>query len=293
MISIISLLRPQQWVKNLVVFMPPFFGAVMYDAVIWLRCIVAFCCFCLASGAVYCLNDVMDRESDRKHPHRCNRPVASGRVSVSSALTIGVICGIGALVIAFWGMEYCRTYAVTIVAAYMLLNIAYCLRLKQVAVLDVFIVSSGYVLRLFIGGVACGVVLSPWIVLVTFLFTMFLTMAKRRSDVVLRESVAGHSGRRSTQSYTLAFVNAVLGILATATIVCYMIYTVTPDVTARLGSPYVYGTSVFVLFGLLRYLQLAIVDGAGDNPVRLMLTDYPLLLCAAGWLVSFVVIIYF
>lgn len=290
--AVFSLLRPLQWLKNCVVFMPPFFGGNIHEPSCWLGCAVAFACFSMASSAVYCLNDVVDRDSDRHHPKKCQRPVASGKISVGGALTVGALCVVAALALVLTLPIAQRGASAMVLSVYLALNVAYCLKLKQVAIVDAGIVASGYVLRLISGSIVSDVILSPWIVIVTFLFTMFLSMAKRRSDVLLRQELPGHNGRQSTRGYTLPYVNAALGMLASATFVAYLIYSVSPEVTAHLQSQYIYLTSIFVLLGLLRYLQLCIVRGEGDNPVKTFLSDIYLMLCAAGWLGAFALIIY-
>jgi 4-hydroxybenzoate polyprenyltransferase len=188
--------------------------------------------------------------------------------------------------------EPCRRYGMMgIVAFYILMNVAYSLGLKQVAIVDVFIVSLGFVLRVVVGGVATGIPLSHWIVLMTFLLSLFLAFAKRRDDVVIYEST-GERVRKSVYQYNLHFINQVIGLIASITMVAYIMYTVSPEVTERLGTDYLYVTSVFVLAGIIRYLQLAIVDQRSGNPTRVLLKDRFVQGCIFGWVVSFILIIY-
>lgn len=290
--SILRLLRPAQWVKNVFVFLPLFFSGRMMDVEAVLASLVAFGSFCFAASAIYCLNDIVDVDADRQHPEKCHRPIASGQVSVGSAYLLTIVLAVGAMLLCLLIAEPCRRYGMMgIVAFYILMNVAYSLRLKQVAIVDVFIVSLGFVLRVVVGGVATGIPLSHWIVLMTFLLSLFLAFAKRRDDVVIYEST-GERVRKSVYQYNLHFINQVIGLIASITMVAYIMYTVSPEVTERLGTDYLYVTSVFVLAGIIRYLQLAIVDQRSGNPTRVLLKDRFVQGCILGWVVSFILIIY-
>ena len=290
--SILRLLRPAQWVKNVFVFLPLFFSGRMMDVEAVLASLVAFGSFCLAASAIYCLNDIVDVDADRQHPEKCHRPIASGQVSVGSAYLLTIVLAVGAMLLCLLIAEPCRRYGMMgIVAFYILMNVAYSLGLKQVAIVDVFIVSLGFVLRVVVGGVATGIPLSHWIVLMTFLLSLFLAFAKRRDDVVIYEST-GERVRKSVYQYNLHFINQVIGLIASITMVAYIMYTVSPEVTERLGTDYLYVTSVFVLAGIIRYLQLAIVDQRSGNPTRVLLKDRFVQGCIIGWVVSFILIIY-
>ena len=290
--SILRLLRPSQWVKNVFVFLPLFFSGRMMDVEAVLASLVAFGSFCFAASAIYCLNDIVDVDADRQHPEKCHRPIASGQVSVGSAYLLTIVLAVGAMLLCLLIAEPCRRYGMMgIVAFYILMNVAYSLRLKQVAIVDVFIVSLGFVLRVVVGGVATGIPLSHWIVLMTFLLSLFLAFAKRRDDVVIYEST-GERVRKSVYQYNLHFINQVIGLIASITMVAYIMYTVSPEVTERLGTDYLYVTSVFVLAGIIRYLQLAIVDQRSGSPTKILLKDRFVQGCIFGWVVSFILIIY-
>lgn len=288
--AVIRLLRPAQWAKNLFVFLPMFFGGRLFDPESWAESAIAFVAFSLMASAVYCLNDIVDVEADRRHPRKCRRPVASGDVPVGVASAVMVILAAGSIAISLW-LLHAGARVALILGVYCLLNVCYCLRLKEYAIIDVFIVSVGFVLRLMCGGVACGIWLSPWIVLMTFLLALFLAFAKRRDDVVLHEET-GLVARRNIVKYNSAFLDQTLGIIAAVTMVCYITYTVSPEVEARLGSGYLYVTSVFVLAGILRYLQVAIVDKRSGSPTGILLRDRFVQLCIAGWLLTFGLILY-
>ena len=178
-----------------------------------------------------------------------------------------------------------------VIMFYYVLNLAYCMRLKQYAILDVCIVALGFVLRIFVGGIATSVVLSKWIVLMTFLLTLFLSFAKRRDDVV-RMNDTGEAPRKNTIRYNLTFINQAITIAASVTLVCYIMYTVSPEVVERFHTDKLYLTSVFVLLGLLRYIQLAVVDKRSGDPTKVMLKDLFIQLIVLLWCLSFFIIIY-
>lgn len=285
------LIRPQQWVKNIFVFLPMFFAGKITDPVCWYNSLVAFVAFSFMASSIYCINDVVDKEADRLHPQKRLRPVASGRISVRRACIVATVMFFCSVATVIAGSHEAWIYAMALLVAYFILNIAYCIRLKRYAIIDVFIIAIGFVLRLALGGVMCGIWLSPWIVCLTFLLSLFLAFAKRRDDVIIYEE-QGILVRRNVAGYNSAFMNQTLGILASITIVCYIIYSVDSEVEARLGSRYVYTTSIFVLAGVLRYLQIALVDVNSGSPTKIVLKDRFVQTCIAGWLLSFFLIIY-
>lgn len=284
----VSLLRPQQWIKNGFVLLPIFFGGKLMDLHTFRSAIIAFFAFSLAASAVYCLNDVVDYEADRKHPKKCHRPVASGAVSKPNAIILMTFLAAAALALCMGSGSWAAVFTIAI---YLILNVAYCLKLKQVPILDVFIVSAGFVLRVVTGGVMCGIWLSPWLMCMTFLLSLFLAFAKRRDDVVLYEDY-GIVTRKNILSYNLDFLNQTLGILASITMVCYLIYTLTPEVMARFNNQYVYITAIFVLAGILRYLQVAIVQKGSGSPTKVVMHDRFLQCCVVLWFITFGIIIY-
>lgn len=286
--SIITLLRPQQWVKNLFVILPVFFGGRLFDATCWLHTIPVFIAFCIMASAIYCMNDARDADDDRRHPVKCRRPVASGAISVSQAYMLMLMLATGSFATAW---IFSTETVAWILLAYLAINTAYSAGLKHIAIADVFIVATGFVLRVAAGGVACGIWLSPWIMCMTFLLALFLAFAKRRDDVVLHDS-CGITARRSIAGYNTAFMNQTLGILATITMVCYIMYSLSPEVMQRLSSEHVYITSVFVLAALLRYLQIALVEKRSGSPTAILLHDRFIQGCIAIWLATFALIIY-
>ena len=284
------LIRPQQWIKNGFVLIPMFFGGRLLNVDDAIASVVTFFAFSFVASAIYCFNDIIDVEADRRHPVKCHRPIASGAVSVPTAYALMVILTLlSALLLFFLPQRAGETAG--IVAFYFLLNMAYCLWLKRHAIIDVCTVAFGFVLRILAGGMACEVAVSNWLVLMTFLLALFLSFAKRRDDV-LRMNETGEPPRRNTIRYNLTFVNQAITITGTVTLVCYIMYTVSPEVVSRFHAPYLYLTSIFVLVGLLRYMQLTVVDEVSGDPTKILLRDRFTQAIVVAWIMSFLLIIY-
>ena len=285
---LIALMRPKQWLKNLFVLLPLFFSGRMMDVLCWNKVVWAAIAYSLAASSIYVLNDLIDAEADRRHPEKCKRPIASGCVKGRQALWLAAICMV--LALAVMGLLV-NMQSMAVIAVYCVLNIGYCLKLKQIAVLDILIVSSGYVLRLLVGSYATGVVLSQWIVLMTFLLALFLALAKRRDDVLIYEN-DGIQTRGTVLQYNLPFINASMSVMAAVMVVCYLMYTVSPEVTQRLHTSHLYLTSLFVIAGVLRYMQIAFVSQQSGSPTRVLSHDVFIQLCVLGWVLTFAAIIY-
>ncbi|GHU60423.1 decaprenyl-phosphate phosphoribosyltransferase [Bacteroidia bacterium] len=288
---VIQLLRPQQWSKNGFIFLPLFFNGQLGNIQLLYACFIAFVAFSLAASSIYCFNDIWDAEADKKHPKKCNRPIASGVVSKVKGYVIQLICFVASiLVLWFWAGES-KYILAGLILFYYGMNITYCMILKRFAIVDVMIISIGFVLRILVGGFATDIYLSEWIILMTFLLALFLAFAKRRDDVVLYQET-GVQPRKNTDRYNLDFMNQVMTIVSAITIMAYIMYTVSPDVTQRFSSQYVYLTSFFVLAGIIRYLQVTIVDLKSGSPTKILMCDRFIQLCIIGWILSFIIIIY-
>ena len=284
------LIRPQQWIKNGFVLIPMFFGGRLLNADDVIASVVTFFAFSFAASAIYCFNDIVDVDADRRHPVKCHRPIASGAVSVPTAYALmAVLALLSASLLFFLPQRAGETAG--IVAFYFLLNMAYCLWLKRHAIIDVCTVAFGFVLRILAGGMACNVAVSNWLVLMTFLLALFLSFAKRRDDV-LRMNETGEPPRRNTIRYNLTFVNQAITVTGTVTLVCYIMYTVSPEVVSRFHAPYLYLTSIFVLVGLLRYMQLTVVDEVSGDPTKILLRDRFTQAIVVAWIMAFLLIIY-
>lgn len=300
MTALIKLIRPKQWSKNAFVLLPAFFGGVIFQADRLLQAIIVMVAFCFVASSIYCFNDIHDVDDDRRHPVKCHRPIASGAISIHQAyalMMLMLIMGLGAtlllLIVPTPGDDAVQTTlgCLGFIMFYWLLNLAYCMKLKQYAIIDVCVVAFGFVLRLLTGGMATSMVCSKWIVLMTFLLTLFMSLAKRRDDV-LRMEATGEAPRKNTIRYNRSFMDQSLTITASVTLVCYIMYTVSPEVMARFHSDYLYLTTIFVLVGLLRYIQLAVVDKKSGDPTKVLLRDHFIQLIVVAWVLSFLVIIY-
>ncbi len=288
--ALVKLLRPYQWIKNGFVFMPLFFGHKLTDGALLFNAVVVFLAFCFAASSIYCFNDIFDVEADRSHPVKKTRPLASGAISIAAAYGLMVLMMMLSM-LSLLLLTPMSWSTVAVVISYWLLNMCYSAWLKHYAILDVFIIAFGFVLRVMAGGTATDVVPSQWLVMMTFLLTLFLSLAKRRDDV-LRMIKTGEASRHNTSRYNITFINQAITITASVMLVCYIMYTVSPDVVASFGTPYLYLTSGYVILGLLRYLQIAVVDERSGDPTKVMLHDRPTQFVVAAWALTFLVIIY-
>ncbi|CCX65463.1 prenyltransferase UbiA family [Prevotella sp. CAG:1058] len=290
--NILKLIRPHQWLKNVFVLIPMFFGGSLLDPEDIRASLLTFLAYSFVASSVYCFNDINDVEADRRHPVKCKRPLASGAVSMGTAwMLMALMFVLAALMTALLGDRGHILKVGGVLLFYYILNICYCAKLKQYAIVDVCIVAFGFVLRVLAGGFATDITLSKWLVLMTFLLTLFLSFAKRRDDV-LRMNETGEPPRKNTIRYNLTFINQAITITASVTLVCYIMYTVSPEVVARLGSDLLYLTSVFVLLGLLRYMQITVVDKKSGDPTKIMLRDRFTQLVVVLWALTFLILIY-
>lgn len=279
-LSLLELLRPNQWLKNLFVLAPLFFSFHFTEANI-VAVLFGFMLFSLAASSIYVLNDYFDIDEDRQHPTKCHRPLASGAVTKRQAIL---------LMLGLWSVVSVGAYLLNptflaIVVGYVLLNVLYSFKLKHIPILDITIIAIGFVLRVFAGAVLIAVTPTMWIVLVTFLLALFLALAKRRDDCLL--SLQGKATRKNIDGYNVELVNAAMVLMAAVTLVSYIMYTVSPEVVARFGSDYLYLTSLFVIVGILRYMQITFVEENSGSPTKLLLKDRFLQLTLVGWVASF------
>ncbi len=280
-------MRPHQYVKNLFIFMPIFFVGKVTAPELLTSSIIAFIAFSLSVSAVYIINDYRDIEADRKHPRKQHRPLASGTVSAKAAMLLMLVLIISGLSI----MATLSVMAVKILLAYIVLNIAYSFWLKHVAILDVVIISIGFVLRLFVGATVTAIPLSMWIVIMTFLLALFMALAKRRDDVLIFNDT-GKKMRQVVDGYNLQLIDSAMTIMAAVVIVAYILYTTSAESVQRLGSEYLYLTALFVIVGIMRYLQISFVDKNSGSPTLIVLSDRFLQVTIVFWLAAFGWIIY-
>ncbi len=284
---LVATLRPYQWVKNAFVLAPLLFGQKLNDPAAVAQALLAFAGFCLTASAVYLVNDLIDAPRDRVHPTKRRRPIASGAVPVSwaLALVVGLCLSIAGVV------RQLGPASAALLLTYGGLMLGYCVGLKRVPLIDCMVIAAGFVLRVTCGAAAVGVAASHWLIACTFLLALFLAFAKRRQELVtLAGAAADH--RPALEGYSLRFLDQVNTLLGGVTIVCYLLYTVAPETVARFRSDaLIYGT-VFVIYGLFRYLALVQTVETADDPTRLVLHDRPLQAAVLGWIVYNAAIIY-
>jgi 4-hydroxybenzoate polyprenyltransferase len=275
-----------QWLKNGFVLVPIVFSGRIADPDAWGRSLLAVAAFCAAASATYLVNDVLDREADRRHPGKRNRPIAAGEVSVGLALSVAVLliaaASVASVVLGAW-------FAV-VLGAYLVLTISYSIFLKEAVFVDVLVVAAGFVLRVVGGAVAINVPISTWLLLCTYLLALYLALGKRRAELALLGEEAGNH-RVVLGHYTLPLVDQAISVVLGATVLAYTLYTVAPGTVAKVGSEGLMATVPVVLYGLFRYLYLLHRHELGGSPARALLTDRPLLACVAVWIAIAAVVI--
>jgi len=280
-------LRPEQWTKNLILFGGLLFGMRLFDVEAVLRATAAFFIFCGLSGVVYLVNDIMDREADKRHPLKRHRPIASGALSPSTAKLAAV--GIGAIGLGGSWLLGQRFFFVAL--AYLSLQTFYSGPLKQMVIIDVLTIAFGFVLRAVGGAVVINVPISHWLMLVTVLLALFLALSKRRHELTLLADGAT-SHRRILEEYSPYLLDQMISVVTASTLMAYALYTVAPETVARFGTDKLALTIPFPLYGIFRYLYLVHQKKGGGSPSTMLLTDKPLLLCVGLWVCAVVLIIY-
>lgn len=290
--DLLILMRPQQWLKNIFVFAPLFFNGSFTDKNLLANSFIAFCAYCMIASAIYCFNDIIDRDTDRLHSQKKKRPIASGKVSIKQGYGIAIVLIMFSFfIINDWFESEQALKLMRWISVYLALNIAYCLYLKKKTLIDVFIISTGFILRLLVGSTATNIHLSHWLVLMTFLLALFLALAKRRDDVIIYEKT-GQPMRNNINRYNLAFMNQSITLVASINVICYILYTVSPEVVDRIDNEYLYLTSIFVLLGMLRYMQLTFVDFRSGSPTKVLYHDRFIQTCIIAWCFMFFIILY-
>jgi decaprenyl-phosphate phosphoribosyltransferase len=284
---LIGLMRVHQYVKNIFIFVPLFFVGEVLDLALLRDAFIAFVAFSLSASSIYIFNDCRDIEEDRLHPRKRFRPLASEAVSKRNAIIIMLLSAASGLALMFW----LSVDALAILLFYMVLNLAYSIKLKHITILDVNIISVGFVLRLFIGSIVTSTFLSSWIVIMTFLLGLFLALAKRRDDVLIFENT-GKKMRQVVDGYNRQLIDTAMTIMAAVVIVSYILYTTSEETVLRLGSHNIYLTTVFVIVGILRYLQISFVMENSGSPTRIILEDRFIQVTIVFWLMAFGWIIY-
>lgn len=285
--NLVRSLRPSQWTKNLIIFLPLLFGQRLFDLGSMAYAAAAFATFCVLSGVVYLLNDVADRDGDRRHPIKKNRPIASGAVAVPAALTTAVILGAVALGAAFALRREFGFFA----TAYVALLACYSGPLKHVVIIDVLTIAIGFVIRAAAGAVAIDVPISNWLLFLTILLALFLALSKRRHELVLlADSATSH--RPILQEYTPYLLDQMISVVTASTLVAYAFYTINPETVEKFHTTRLGLTLPFPLYGIFRYLYLVHQKEGGGSPAEMLVNDRPLLICVALWALAVAFIIY-
>jgi 4-hydroxybenzoate polyprenyltransferase len=289
MLQAVRLIRPKQWIKNGFVFASLVFARELFDLPLLLLTLRAFAAFCCAASAVYIVNDFADLDSDRAHPEKKHRPLAAGTISPPHALAVLALLLAAAVLIAA-GMD---SRFQIILGTYFVINLAYSWRLRQVFLLDVFIIAAGFMLRVLGGAYAIGVTVSSWLVLCSLFISLFLGFAKRRGELVQTEQSGKNAKRRTLLVYRVDFVDQLLTVAAAGTVISYALYTVAPRTIEVFGTDRLIYTTVFVMYGVFRYMYLVHTSSSVENPTGALTSDLPIIINAFLWIAVCIFLIYF
>ena len=293
MIKYLKLLRIEQWVKNIFVFVPLFFSGKIFEFSLFIESLFAFAVFSLTASSIYIINDYIDIEADRKHPIKRRRPLASGAISKSVArlVFVGLLCLIVGLVcVGFCCLEHTDWRFVAIIVSYFIMNLAYTFKLKHIAIIDISIIALGFVLRVLAGGYATGIIISQWAILLTFVLALVLAIGKRRGELI-NAQLTGKT-RRALDGYNVQFADIALSVSVTLGIISYLMFTITPEVQERFGQKVFY-TFIFVVFAFLRYLQQTLVYNRTESPTKIIYRDRYIQLTLLLWILCFLLLIYY
>lgn len=289
----LKLLRVEQWVKNLFVFIPLFFSGKIFETTQLFETIFSFIIFSFTASSIYIINDYSDIESDRVHPEKCRRPLASGEISVGRAkfVLVGLVISTIGLIISLsdvFGYNVLKFGAV--ISSYFVMNLAYTFRLKHIAIVDISIIAVGFVLRVLAGGYATGIVVSQWAIILTFVLALVLAVGKRRGELV-NTQLSGNT-RKALDGYNIQFADIVLSISVTLAIVSYIMFVISPE-TQKEFTNKVFYTFIFVIFAFLRYLQQTLVYNRTESPTKMIYKDRYIQVVLALWGFAFLILIYF
>jgi len=281
-------MRPYQWIKNIVIFAAIIFSYNIFRWHMLIRVIAAFFLFCIFSGCVYIFNDLLDRESDRKHPLKSQRPIASGKLGQFTAVAGATAIGLGGFLLA-WILGR-RFFLIAL--SYFLLQIVYSYILKQAVILDVFSIACGFVLRVVAGAEVIHVPISSWLLICTMLLSLFLALSKRRHELVfLKDEASNH--RKALKEYSPYLLDQMIAVVTSATVVAYALYTVAPETVQKFHTTRLIYTVPFVLYGIFRYLYLVHQKKEGGRPEELLVMDKPLLVNILIYGLVVILILYF
>jgi len=282
-------MRIYQWVKNTFILAPMIFAMQFFHIDYIVHALVAFFLFSIVASCIYVFNDCFDKEKDRLHPDKKDRPIASGDLPVRKAVLLSSIL----LIVSLFAIFEFNIYFFFISVAYIIMNILYSSYLKRIVILDVIIIAIGFVMRVKIGGVVNHIELSPWILVITFLLAIFLGLIKRRQELI--KISASENGEVETRialkQYNLSFLDQLISITTATTLISYVSYVLNPDIQLKFKTKQLYLTVPFVVFGIFRYLYLTYVKGKGENAAEIIFSDIPFTFNAFVWVLFFILIL--
>ncbi|MGB0524658.1 MAG: UbiA prenyltransferase family protein [Flammeovirgaceae bacterium] len=285
--QLIQLIRVRQWIKNLFVFIPPFFAASL-TIPSFIQSLATFFAFSFVASSVYVVNDYVDIEQDRLHPIKKNRPLAAGAIHKREAEFVFVVLLVVGISIAIWLNSL---LLLALLAGYFAMNIAYSLKLKHLAIIDILTIAIGFLLRVFAGAAVEQIFVSHWLILLTFLLALVLALGKRRGELMHQSTAT--TTRKVLEGYNLQFIDISLAVLVAITVVCYIMYTISEEVMTRVNNPYIYFSTIFVLLGFMRYFQQTFVFQRTESPSDFLLKDRFLQVIILLWIGFFAYILYY
>jgi 4-hydroxybenzoate polyprenyltransferase len=284
----LQLIRVHQWIKNIFVFVPIIFSLHLFEKDYLLRTLFAFFIFCLASSAIYVINDLIDIEADRSHPLKKDRPLPSGAINKSSAIVTATLL----LILVFWLVFYFNYEFILIVISFIMLNVLYSFLLKNIVILDIFSIAAGFALRVLAGAFVIQVPISSWLLLTTMFISLFLGVMKRHSELSIVSEENNVSSRRVLAQYSLNFADQIATVAAAGVIICYALYSVAPRTISVFDTEALIYTTPFVVFGIFRYMYLEYMSKKGENTTRIMATDIPMIATVILYIITTILIIY-
>lgn len=288
MANYIKLLRIRQWIKNVFVFVPLVFSKLLFSPEHFLTALLGFFAFCLTSSSVYIINDLFDVELDRIHPKKKLRPIASGAISKFSALITFAVLIFAVAFITRW----LDNAFILVLGCYIVINILYSIKLKHLVIIDIMTIAAGFMLRVLAGGFVISVYISSWLILTTLFVSLFLAIMKRRSELNLHLSDNLHVTRKVLAEYTVSFTEQMASISAAGVIICYALYSVSERTINYLHNEYLVYTTIFVVFGIFRFMYLVYKKSQGENATEMLVTDVPMIVNAILYTITTVIIVY-
>lgn len=285
--ALLEALRPREWIKNTFIFAGAVFGERLLMTEVLATLLAGFILFSFGASAVYLFNDLRDVEKDKLHPQKANRPIPSGRLKGGVALFFAIIIMVTVITLSLHLGKGFGLWVLT----YILVNMLYSVKLKDVVIIDVMSIAAGFVIRVLAGCSLAGVTPSDWLIICTITISLFLGFCKRRQELLLVAS-SGKTTRQVLEDYSIRFLDQMIAIVTAATLISYILYTLAQETVAKFGTRKLIFTSVFVLYGIFRYLYIIYQKGHSGNPTDTFFSDPPFLINCLIWGVTVLVIVY-